>query len=421
MQIVIVGAGLLGVTTAWYLRQAGHQVRVIERREAPALEASFANGGQISISHPEPWANPGAPAQVLRWLGRKDAPLLFRLPAEPERWRWGLSFLRECLPGRSRRNTLAIARLAAYSAESLRALRHETGLRYDQQSRGVIHLYFSPRELKHGRAQHRILNRLGIPASLLSAAQCVDAEPALASLADRLVGGMQGHDDESGDAHRFTTELARLAAEAGVEFIFNSEVESFETHEGRISAVHLLDNHGRRGALGGDLFVLTAGVWSRGLVHELGERLPIYPVKGYSITAPVLDARRAPTASITDESHRIVCSRLGDRLRVAGTAELNGYDQSLDPERCDALVRWLADAFPGACDLHQAEPWAGLRPATPSNVPLIGRSRLHNLYYNTGHGTLGWTLSCGSARALADIIDRQAPEPQFPFLRNGRP
>lgn len=421
MQIVIIGAGLAGVTSAWYLQQAGHKVKIIERREGPALEASYANGGQISVSHPEPWANPGAPATVLRWLGRKDAPLLFRMPAELSRWRWGLEFLRECLPGRTRRNTLAIARLAAYSALSLKELRTQTRIDYHSLAQGILHLYFTPRDRRHGETQHRILNALGIRSRMLTPDACVDAEPALAAIGGRLAGGLLGVDDESGDAHRFCEALAELARQAGAEFIYNNEFEGFELHNGRIVSVNLRDAEGRRGALNADAFVLTAGAWSKPLMKPLGERLPIYPVKGYSITAPLLDPARAPRTSITDESRRIVCSRLGDHLRIAGTAELNGFDTRLDPERSEALARWVSEVFPGACDVRKAEYWAGLRPTTPSNVPIIGRSRFPNLYYNTGHGTLGWTLACGSAQALADIIDNRPPEPDFPFLNGGRP
>lgn len=417
MQIVVIGAGLAGVTAAWYLREAGHSVTVIERHEAAALETSFANGGQISVSHPEPWANPGAPLMILRWLGRHDAPLLFRMPPEPARIRWGLRFLRECLPGRARRNTLAIARLAAYSAERLRVLRKETGIHYEELSRGILHLYFSPAELRHGRQQLRILQELGIGARMLGVADCVDVEPALATISHRLAGAMMGTDDESGDAHSFVVELMRCAQQAGVKFVFGASVDRIHVSERRVTSMDITDAHGRTGALAADAFVMAAGSYSVGLMEKLGERLPIYPVKGYSATLGLINPLRAPHASITDESRRIVCSRLGNQLRIAGTAELNGYDLSLDPARCNALLRWVEDMFPGACDLSQPHFWAGLRPTTPSNLPMIGRSRYSNLFYNTGHGTLGWTLACGSAQALTDLIDGRDPVPDFPFMR----
>lgn len=417
MHIVIIGAGLTGVSTAWYLRRAGHQVTVIERREGAALETSFANGGQISISHPEPWANPHAPMTILKWLGRRDAPLLFRLPAEPARWRWGMEFLRECTPYRARRNTLAIGRLAAYSGRLLQELRKETHIEYHQLQRGVLHLYFSDAELNHGRRQARILQELGINASILTPEECAAYDAALSTVVPRLAGALLGHDDESGDAHLFAVKLAEAAQHAGVDFHYGADIERVMLDDQRVASLHMVDSFGRRGAVTGDAYVIAAGSFSKSLARRAGERLPIYPVKGYSASVAIRDARRAPSVSITDESRRMVCARIGDQLRIAGTAELNGFNLELDPVRCEALLNWMEDLFPGAADLSKPTYWAGLRPATPNNVPVIGRSRLNNLYYNTGHGTLGWTLACGSAQALTDIIDKQPPEVAFPFWR----
>lgn len=417
MHIAIIGAGLAGVSAAWYLRQAGHEVSVIERDAAPALETSFANGGQISISHPEPWSNPGAPMQVLRWLGRKDAPLLFRWPAEAARIRWGLEFLRECLPARSRRNTLAIAHLAAYSGQELKALRAATGIEYAQLARGVLHLYFSTESLHHGEQQHRVLRELGIGAEMLGPEACVALEPALSALAPRLLGAMLGSDDESGDAQRFVSELAQRCRHAGCNFLFDTTVTAIEAAEGRIAGLRIARPGEIPCLYQADAYVLAAGSYSTPLMRPLGERLPIYPVKGYSATLSLRDASRAPQTSLTDESRRIVCSRLGNQLRIAGTAELNGYNLDLDHDRCQSLLNWAEQMFPGVCETSEPNFWAGLRPTTPSNLPIIGRSRYGNLYYNTGHGTLGWTLACGSARALADLVGGQAPAVDFPFLR----
>ena len=417
MHIAIIGAGLAGVSAAWYLRQAGHEITVIERDAAPALETSFANGGQISISHPEPWSNPGAPMQVLRWLGKKDAPLLFRWPAEMARIRWGIEFLLECLPGRSRANTLAIAHLAAYSGQRLKALREEVGIEYDQLARGVLHLYFSPEALLHGVQQQRVLRELGIGAEMLSPEACVALEPALTGLAPRLSGAMLGSDDESGDAQRFTSALAQRCREAGCRFLFDTTVTGIEADNQRIGGLRVSKPGEMPYLHQADAYVLAAGSYSTPLMHPLGERLPIYPVKGYSATLALRDVARAPSTSLTDESRRIVCSRLGDQLRIAGTAELNGYNLDLDADRCSALLRWAEDMFPGVCNTEDPHFWAGLRPTTPSNLPIIGRSRFANLYYNTGHGTLGWTLACGSAQALANIVDDTAPDVDFPFLR----
>ncbi|GAB2876422.1 D-amino acid dehydrogenase [Uliginosibacterium flavum] len=414
MHILIVGAGLAGVSSAWYLRAAGHAVTVIDRNAGPALETSFANGGQISISHPEPWANPGAPLTVLKWLGRKDAPLLFRWPAEAARIHWGLQFLRECLPHRTRRNTLAIGHLAAYSGHQLRALREATDIHYNSLSRGVLHLYFAKENFRHGEAQQRVLSQLGIGAQMLTPSACVTAEPSLAHVETRLVGGMLGTDDESGDAQRFVSELAERCVTAGVNFVFDTQVEQILREGQRISGLKVLQN-GSAQEIHADAYVIAAGSYSTPLMRPLGERLPIYPVKGYSTTLKLRDPSRAPSVSLTDESRRIVCSRLGDSLRIAGTAELNGYNTDIDPERCAALVNWAEDVFPDACDTNEPNYWAGLRPTTPSNLPIIGRSPFDNLFYNTGHGTLGWTLACGSAHALSDIIDGRTPAIDYPF------
>lgn len=415
MEVLVIGAGLAGVTSAWYLAQAGCNVTVVERQPGPGLETSFANGGQISISHPEPWANPSAPATILRWLGRKDAPLLFRLRADTDQWRWAAAFLRECLPGRSVRNTAAIASLALYSRRELLALRAATGIEYESSEAGILHLFQSKREFKAATGRQKELEALGIRAKTLTPDEAVALEPALASLRPRLAGAMHGMDDESGNAHLFCTALATKAQEAGVRFVFNARLYDYDMIRGHIRGVRLLDSDLRAGVLQADAVVVAAGSYSPALVARFGERLPIYPVKGYSITAPIVDPERAPTHSLTDESRRVVCSRLGDKLRVAGTAELNGFDLSPNPARSASIVKWLDEHLPGVADLDRAEHWCGLRPATPSNVPLIGRTRIDNLYLNTGHGTLGWTLACGSGRALADIVTGQKPEPTFPF------
>jgi D-amino-acid dehydrogenase len=414
MRVIVLGAGLAGVTSAWYLAEAGHDVTVIERRQGAGLETSFANGGQISVSHPEPWANPGAPAQVLRWLGREDAPLLFRWRADPLQWSWTLRFLGQCLPGPTRRNTAAIAALGVFSRATLRALRDATGIEYDCLACGIVHLFFDKRSLAQGQTKAQALRRYGMQIEVLDRAGCIALEPALAACADTLAGGLYAPEDESGDAYKFTVALADLCAQRGVAFRYGSTVDGIEASAERIVAVRV------RGiacedALEADAYVVAMGSHAPQLVRPLGERLPIYPVKGYSVTIPLASDAPAPNVSVTDESHRIVCSRLGNRLRVAGTAELAGYDTSLTAARCEAIVRRARELFPQLDAAGPVEYWAGLRPATPSNVPIIGRGRLRNLFYNTGHGTLGWTLACGSARALAEILAGRSPEIVFPF------
>jgi len=417
MKVIVLGAGLTGVTSAWYLAQAGHEVHVIDRQPAAALEASYANGGQISVSHPEPWANPGAPKQILRWLGREDAPLKFRPRADPRQWLWGARFLFECLPGRSETNGRAIAALGLYSRARLQALRRDTGLEYDCLQSGILHLFFDRPSIANVEGRARWLRGFGMQVEVLDRAGCVAVEPALADCRDNLLGGLYAPQDESGDAHKFTQALAALCAVRGVAFRHGTTIAGLVVDGGRVSGVRLNDAGGGVELLRGDAYVLSLGSYSALLAAEIGENLPIYPVKGYSITLPLDAAKPAPRISITDESRRIVCSRLGDRLRAAGTAELAGYDSSINETRCRAIVQRVAELFPGLAEGAQPEFWAGLRPATPNNLPVIGRSRYSNLYFNTGHGTLGWTLACGSAAALADIVDGRRPEPVFPFRR----
>ncbi len=415
MHVIVLGAGLAGVASAWYLRKAGHAVTVIERQPAAGLETSYANGGQISASHPEPWANPGAPGQVLRWLGREDAPLLFRPRLDWRQWSWGLQFLRECLPGRTRRNTTAIARLALYSRACQHALQNETGIEYDRLEKGILHLFFTPRDFAQAGQRAALLHDFGVRAEVLSARDCLATEPALSHCRDEIHGGLYAPDDESGDALMFTQRLSERCLQAGVVFRYGLRIESLLTRDQRVIAVNAGTETGATEQMGADAFLVALGSYSAALVRPLGDVLPIYPVKGYSVTLPLAAEADAPFVSITDESRRIVCSRLGNRLRVAGTAELTGFDASVHPGRCAAILRRVEQLFPQLKSSGEVEYWAGLRPATPNNVPVIGRGRPGNLFFNTGHGTLGWTLACGSGQAIADIINGKPPRIEFPF------
>jgi len=416
MHVLVLGAGLAGVTSAWYLNKAGFDVTVVDRQSAPAMETSFANGGQISVSHPEPWANPGAPWTVLRWLGRDDAPLKFRPHADWQQWRWTAQFLHECLPWRTATNTRAIASLARYSRKCLTELRVQTGLQYTHSERGILHVFYDAGEVRRIPERIKVLADHHIEARACDASECLAIEPALAHSNSRPLGGIYAPDDESGDAHDFIDALTHHLQAKGVRFLFNTGIEGFDHTGGLIEGVRVSYADGHRDRLEASSYVLCLGSYSPLLVAPLGEHLPIYPVKGYSISVPVTAPERAPTVSLTDEARRIVCSRLGNTLRIAGTAELNGYDLSLDDTRVGALKAWVERTFPRATDLNRATPWCGLRPTTPSNRPLIGKSGLLNLYYNTGHGTLGWTMACGSSAALADLMSGQRPEPEFPFL-----
>jgi D-amino-acid dehydrogenase len=415
MNVVVLGAGLLGVTSAWFLRQLGHDVVVVDRQATPAAETSFANGGQISVSHAEPWANPGAPLKVLQWLGKEDAPLLFRLRADARQWLWGLQFMRECTPARTRHNIEQIVRLGTYSRETLQQLRRDTGLQYDQRAQGILHFYTNPKEFDAAEAPAAQMRALGCDRRVISADEAVRIEPALAHVRDRLAGATYTAEDESGDANRFARELVRLCEGAGVRFLMSHTVTALREAGGAIDHVEATDAEGRFRRIRGDAYVVAMGSLSPLLVKPLGVRLPIYPAKGYSVTMPVKDASKAHQVSLTDDEYKLVFSRLGDRLRIAGTAELNGYDRDLNRVRCEAIVRRVEQLFPGAGDASEAQFWTGLRPATPSNVPIIGRSRLPNLYLNTGHGTLGWTHACGSGKSVARIVSGLAPEVDFAF------
>lgn len=400
MRVAVLGAGVVGVASAWYLAQSGHQVTLVDRQPGAGMETSFANGGQISVGHAEPWARPAVLPKILKWLGREDAPLLFRPRADVAQWMWGLRFALECMPGRFERNARRLAGLAAYSRESLIALRAQTGIRYDHLSKGILHFCTEQADLEamaaHGETR--------------TAAQCLEIEPALRDSRVPILGGTYTPDDESGDAHQFTVQLVQRAEALGVRFLRDTAIGSFDIAGARILAVQA----GTR-RIEADAFVVALGSYSPLLLAPIGVSVPVYPLKGYSITLALPPGAAAPTVSLTDEAHKLVLSRLGERLRCAGTAELNGYDTSINKMRCAAILRRVEDLFPALAGSADVKYWAGLRPATPSNVPVIGRTRYVNLYLNTGHGTLGWTLAAGSGRALADLVSGRRPEVDFPF------
>ncbi len=421
MRVIVLGAGLLGVTSAYYLHQLGHEVTVIDRQASPAAETSFANGGQISVSHAEPWANPSAPLKVLQWLGKEDAPLLFRIRADMRQWLWGLQFLRECTPARTRHNIQQIVRLGTYSRATLQALRRDTGLDYDQRAQGILHFYTNQKEFDGALKPAEQMRALGCERQVISADEAVKIEPALRHVRAQLAGATYTAEDESGDANRFARELVKLCVAGGVKFLMSHTITALREVGGEIDHVEATDNEGRFQRIRGDAYVLAMGSVSPLLVAPLGIRLPIYPAKGYSVTLPVKDESMAHQVSLTDDEYKLVFSRLGNKLRIAGTAELNGYDRDLNRVRCEAIVRRVEALFPGAGDASQAQFWTGLRPATPSNVPLIGKTKLPNLFLNTGHGTLGWTHSCGSGKSIARIVSGLAPEVDFAFSGDVRP
>lgn len=414
MHLLVLGAGVVGVTTAWYLQAQGHQVTVVDRQSHSGLETSYANGGQISVCHAEPWANPSAPLKVLKWLFRPEAPLLFRPGMDPYQWRWALSFLTQCTSARAVHNIRQMINLGTYSRGQLQALRKETGLEYDQLTKGILHFYTNPQEFEAALEPARLMREFGCDRQVVDVDRAVELEPALKPIRHRIAGATYTSDDESGDARKFTQALADRCAAAGVEFLYGTEVLGFDKSGDRILGVQTLSN-GKHQILRADSYVLSLGSFSAVLARKLGLFLNIYPAKGYSITVPVKNEEAAFNVSLTDDEYKLVYSRLGDRIRVAGTAELSGYSRELNFTRCRSIVRRAAEIMPEAGCWDQADFWTGLRPATPSNVPYIGKSHMRNLYLNTGHGTLGWTHSCGSAAALADIVAGRTPEVDFTF------
>ena len=412
MKVLILGAGVVGVSSAWYLAKAGHEVTVIDRQPAAGLETSFANGGQISVSHAEPWSNPHAPLRALSWMGREDAPLLFRLRWDPALFDWSWRFLRECTPQRTRNNIRDIVALALYSRNQLKALRAETAIEYEHLERGILHVYTDPKEYAAAVEASKVLREFGCDRKTIGADECVAIEPALQAARPLLVGGDYTAADESGDAQSFTKNLAALCAARGVCFRYGTTVLRLTKSGGAISGA-LIETPAGDEMLTADAYVVALGSYTPLMLRTVGIRLPVYPAKGYSATIPLSESSIAPTVAMTDDGHKIVFSRLGQRLRVAGTAEFNGYNTELNSVRCQALIHRTQQLFPELRPAGEPEFWCGLRPSTPSNVPFVGRSSLPNLYLNTGHGTLGWTMACGSGTVLADIMSGRESEIQL--------
>lgn len=423
MKVIVLGAGVIGTASAWFLQKAGHEVIVIDRQPGPALETSFANGGQISVSHAEPWANPTAPLKILKWLGHEDAPLLFRPRADWLQWRWSMAFLRECTAGRTARNIRHIVALAEYSRQTLQSVRAETGIDYDCETRGIVHFYTDEEEFRQSLPAAKLMRELGCPRQTISADEVVRIEPALGAIRHKIVGGDFTQTDESGDVYKFTTGLAQRSAAAGVDFRFSTMATRLITEGAgsskRLTGVEVIDAEGRHQVVHADSVLIAMGSFSTTLLKPLGIPLMVYPGKGYSATFEVRDPALAPFVSLTDDGHKLVISRLGNRLRVAGTCEINGYSRELNPARCEAITRRTRELFPDACDYDHPVYWSGLRPLTPSNVPYIGATRIPNLFLNTGHGTLGWTMGCGSGRAIADIMSGRRPDLDFAFTGMG--
>jgi D-amino-acid dehydrogenase len=416
MKVIVMGAGVVGTASAWYLAQHGHDVVVIDRQPAAGLETSFANGAQLSVSQSEPWAAPGAPLKVVKWLMKDDAPLLFRPKLELHQMSWGIRFLFECTPWRYKRNIREMVNLGIYTRQCMHELVAETGIEYDMIRKGILQFYTSVDDFEAAKKAAAMLRPYGIEREVKSAEEAIAIEPALGSLRDKLAGATFAPDDESGDAHSFTQNLAALCRVKGVEFKYGANIETIETDGRIVSGARVRHSNGSTETVSGNAYVCAMGSYSYLMLKPIGITVPVYPAKGYSATLSTDGFSGAPQVSLTDEAMKIVFSRLGNRMRIAGTAELDGYSTSLSVVRTEALVKRARELFPGAADYDHPVYWTGLRPSTPSNCPLIGRTRYENLYLNTGHGTLGWTEGCGSGSALADLMSGRKPRVEFKFL-----
>ncbi|PAY03759.1 MULTISPECIES: D-amino acid dehydrogenase [Bradyrhizobium] len=405
MKVLVLGSGVIGVTSAYYLARAGHEVTVIDRQPKPALETSFANAGEVSPGYSSPWAGPGVPVKAVKWLLMKHGPLVIRPKLDPVMWLWLLKMLRNCTTARYAVNKARMIPIAEYSRDCLQALRNEIGIRYDERAKGTLQLFRYQQQLDGTGDDIAVLKQYGVPFEVLDREGCIAAEPALAGVKQKFAGGLRLPHDETGDCHMFTQALALEAEKIGVRFNFNVGIDGLNADASRITGVAT-----SAGVMTADAYVLALGSHSPHLVRPLGISLPVYPVKGYSITVPIKDASGAPESTVMDESYKVAITRLGDRIRVGGTAEISGYSTKLYDARRATLDHSLTDLFPRGGDLAKATFWCGLRPMTPDGPPVIGATRFDNLHLNTGHGTLGWTMACGSGRVLADMLSGKTPE-----------
>lgn len=404
MRVFVLGSGVVGVTSAYYLARAGFKVTVVDRQPGPGMETSFANAGQVSPGYSAPWAAPGIPLKAVKWLFQRHAPLSVRPDGSLWQWEWVAMMLRNCTAERYAVNKSRMVRLAEYSRDCLRDLRAETGIDYEQRTQGTLQVFRTQQQLDAAAKDIAVLAECGVPYELLDRDGCARAEPALKLVKEKLVGGLRLPGDETGDCQLFTTRLAEEAEKLGVVFHYNLPVDRLLSANGRITGV---EAGGER--LMADHFVVAMGSYSRPLLKALGLDIPVYPVKGYSLTVPITNPAAAPVSTIMDESYKVAITRFDDRIRLGGMAELAGFDLSLNPRRRETLEMVAGDLFPQGGDIPAATFWTGLRPMTPDGTPIIGGTRYDNLWLNTGHGTLGWTMSCGSAQVLADLVARRRP------------
>ena len=405
MRVLILGSGVIGTSVAYYLARAGHEVEVIERQPGPALETSYANAGEISPGYSSPWAGPGVPLKAVQWLLMQHSPLVIKPMLDPAMWRWGLSMLRNCTEARYRVNKGRMVRLAEYSRDCLKALRADIGIEYDGREQGTLQLFRTQKQLDATAKDIEILKEYGVPFQLLDRSGYLQYEPALAGVQQKFIGALRLPGDETGDCFKFSNRLAEQAKALGVKFRFGVDIQRIERSGSRITGVQTA-----AGRLSADRYVLALGSYSAQMLAPLGMRIPVYPVKGFSITLPITDAAQAPESTVMDETHKVAVTRLGDRIRVGGTAQLSGFDLSLDEERRRTLEFVVSDLFPKGGDVRRAEFWTGLRPMTPDGTPILGATPIDNLFLSTGHGTLGWTMAAGTGRVMADLISGRQPE-----------
>lgn len=405
MKILILGSGVIGVTSAWYLAQQGHEVTVVDRQSSPAMETSHANAGQVSFGYSSPWAAPGVPFKAMKWLTQTHAPLKLKPTADAHQWGWMSQMLANCTEGRYAVNKARMVRVSEYSRVSIDELRQQTGIQYEDRQKGTLQLFRTQQQVDAVAKDIEVLKQFDMKYEQLDMAGCIAAEPALSRVKDKFVGGLRLPDDQTGDCFAFTNKLADLCKEQGVRFLFDTHVHGLEDNAGRITGVKT-----SAGTLTADHYVVAMGSFSRDLLKQIGMDVPIYPVKGYSLTVPVKNAEASPVSTIMDETYKVAITRFDDRIRVAGTAELAGFNLDLLQKRRDTISMVVSDVFPDGGNVEQAEFWTGLRPMTPDGTPVIGKTRFDNLSLNTGHGTLGWTMACGSGRLLADLVSGRKPD-----------
>ena len=415
MKIVILGAGVIGTASAYYLAQAGHEVTVIDRQTGAGLETSFANAGEVSPGYAAPWAGPGIPMKAIKWLLMRHSPLAIRPSVDPHMWSWVFRMLRNCTSGRYEINKSRMVRLAEYSRDCLIDLRQATGISYDERTQGTLQLFRTQKQLDASAADIAVLQRYGVPYEVLDPTGCLKIEPALVHVRQKFVGALRLPGDETGDCFKFTQALAGMAQKLGVQFRYGVTIDRLLTEGDKVKGIAT-----SVGELHADAYVLAMGSYSAGYLRGIGLHVPIYPIKGYSITVPITDASHAPESTIMDETFKVAITRLGDRIRVGGTAEIAGFDLRLHTRRRETLEHSVTDLFPDSGDVSKAEFWCGLRPMTPDGTPVLGKTRYGNLYLNSGHGTLGWTMACGSGRVLADIVSGKKPDIDLEGLSIGR-